>query len=379
MKKLLLILLTVSSFSMNAQKEFGDGVYATFHTDKGEIIVKFTTKETPMTVANFVALAEGKQPIVDKKFSGKKFFDQLSFHRVIPDFMIQGGDPSGDGSGNPGYFFPDEIVPELKHDKPGVLSMANRGPATNGSQFFITHKATPWLDGKHTVFGYVVKGQEVVNAIEQNDKMNTVVVTRVGKEFQKFKGEKVYPEALANLEKVQEERKAQAEIEKKKLEQEVKLASEKANAITADQVKKLVEANAVKFASIKQNALELPSGLKVYVYEKGSGNKPQNGESVNVEYSGFLENGSLFDSGIEDVAIAYKMFNPQRKMAKAYAPITFVYGNNINLIKGFREGIMQLNKGDKAYLIIPPSLGYGENGVGAIPGNSTLIFDIHLK
>ena len=145
-----------------------NGLYAKFHTSKGSILVDLTFEKTPGTVGNFVALAEGNMEN-EVKPQGKPYYDGLKFHRVIADFMIQGGCPQGTGTGNPGYSFDDEFHPELKHDKPGVLSMANSGPATNGSQFFITHVATPWLDNKHTVFGFVVDGQEIVDAIAQDD------------------------------------------------------------------------------------------------------------------------------------------------------------------------------------------------------------------
>jgi cyclophilin family peptidyl-prolyl cis-trans isomerase len=157
-----------------------DGLYAQIQTNKGLITIKLEYEKAPMTVANFVALAEGKMKNTAKP-EGTPYYDGIKFHRVIADFMIQGGDPTGTGSGGPGYAFPDEIHPDLKHTRAGTLSMANAGPATNGSQFFITHKDTPWLDGRHAVFGYVVSGQEVVNAIAQNDVMQTVRIERVGK------------------------------------------------------------------------------------------------------------------------------------------------------------------------------------------------------
>jgi peptidyl-prolyl cis-trans isomerase A (cyclophilin A) len=169
------------------------GIYAMIKTSKGDIILMLEYQKTPLTVANFIGLAEGK---LDNKAkaSGIPFYNGLKFHRVIKDFMIQGGDPAGNGSGGPGYKFKDEIVPELKHDRPGILSMANAGPATNGSQFFITHKETPWLDGKHTVFGHVIVGQDVVNAIVQGDTIESIEIKRVGKEAKRFHAVKTFNE-----------------------------------------------------------------------------------------------------------------------------------------------------------------------------------------
>jgi len=171
-----------------------DGLYAHFETSKGKIVARLFFDRTPLTVGNFVGLAEGALPWKDTSGGTKKskFYDGLIFHRVIPDFMVQGGDPLGKGFGGPGYQFPDEFQADLKHTKPGILSMANAGPGTNGSQFFITHVPTPWLDGKHTVFGEVVDGQSVVNAITQGDKIVKLTIERVGKAAQDFDAAKAF-------------------------------------------------------------------------------------------------------------------------------------------------------------------------------------------
>ncbi|MGB1114562.1 MAG: peptidylprolyl isomerase, partial [Flavobacteriaceae bacterium] len=158
-----------------------NGIYARLNTSKGTILIELTYQQTPGTVANFVGLAEGTQKNEHKK-EGTPYYDGLIFHRVIADFMIQGGCPQGSGVGGPGYQFDDEFHPELKHDRAGTLSMANAGPATNGSQFFITHGPTAWLDGKHTVFGYVVEGQEVVDLVAQGDSIESLTIERHGKE-----------------------------------------------------------------------------------------------------------------------------------------------------------------------------------------------------
>ena len=222
---ILLFLGMMSSFAQNAKKPVGtkktvattpvkkatpapsnEGIFAEIETARGKIVVQLEYKRTPITVANFVSLAEGTNTFVtDPKLKGKPYYDGLKFHRVIKDFMIQGGDPNGNGTGGCGYSFKDEFIPEMKFDKAGILAMANSGPATNSSQFFITHKDTPWLNGKHTIFGYVVTGQDVVNAIAQDDVINKVTIVRKGAEAKKFDAVKVFSDYYAN--KAEDERK----------------------------------------------------------------------------------------------------------------------------------------------------------------------------
>ena len=179
------VLLVVFSllFSSMSFAATNDGIYAHLQTNKGKIVVELAYKKAPLTVINFIALSEGTKK--SNKDIGVPFYDGIFFHRVIDDFMIQGGDPKGDGTGGPGYRFADEFT-DLMHDKPGVLSMANSGPATNGSQFFITHVPTPWLDGKHTVFGHVVEGMDVVNSIKQGDTLEAVKIERAGDDANNF-------------------------------------------------------------------------------------------------------------------------------------------------------------------------------------------------
>ncbi len=304
-----------------------NGIYAKFTTPKGEIVIKLTHDKTPGTVGNFVALAEGTLENTART-QGKPYYDGLTFHRVINDFMIQGGDPTGTGSGGPGYKFDDEFHPELKHDKPGILSMANAGKGTNGSQFFITHIATPWLDNNHTVFGHVVEGQDVVDAVEPGDKMDKVEIIRVGDEAQKWNA----VEAFRTFEGSRTKR----------------LAEEKAR----------VEAELDKIAAGFQKT---DSGLRYQFIQRGSGKQAAKGSKVAVHYKGQLTNGQVFDD-------SYK-----RKQ-----PIEFNVGVG-QVIEGWDEGIMLLNVGDKARFVIPSHLGYGSQGAGGvIPPNATLIFDVEL-
>ena len=193
-----------------------DGIFATMETTKGTIVLELEYKKTPITVANFIALAEGTNTAVNASYKGKRFFDGLKFHRVIADFMVQGGDPLGNGTGDPGYKFKDEIT-ELKHDKGGVFSMANSGPGTNGSQFFITHKATPWLDGKHTVYGHVVEGMNVVNAIVQDDVITKVIISRNGADAKNFDAAAIFTKYYSG--KADDDKRAAEAMEESKKQQ----------------------------------------------------------------------------------------------------------------------------------------------------------------
>ena len=304
-----------------------NGIYAKFNTSKGEILVKLTYDLTPGTVGNFVGLAEG-QLENNQRPMGKPYYDGLKFHRVIPDFMVQGGCPQGIGTGGPGYSFEDEFHPTLKHDKPGVLSMANSGPASNGSQFFITHVPTNWLDGKHTVFGNVIEGQAVVDAIAQGDLIETLEIVRVGEEAEKWNAIEAFRTFEGSRMKRMEEAKNKAEETMEKL--------------------------AAGFDKTE-------SGLRYKMIQKGSGKQAESGKIVSVHYEGSLESGKVFDSSY-----------PRKK------PIEFKLGQG-QVIEGWDEGIQLLKVGDKARFVIPSHLAYGESGAGgAIPPNATLIFDVEL-
>ncbi|WP_309608680.1 peptidylprolyl isomerase [Flavobacterium sp.] len=304
-----------------------NGIYAKFNTTKGSILVKLSHDLTPGTVGNFVALAEGN--LENKvKPQGTKYYDGLKFHRVIPDFMIQGGCPQGTGTGGPGYSFDDEFHHTLKHNKPGILAMANSGPASNGSQFYITHIATDWLDNKHTVFGEVVEGQDIVDAVTQGDVLETLEIVRVGAEAEKWNA----VEAFRTFEGSRAKREAA-----EKAESEAKM-----------------EQLAAGFDKTE-------SGLRYKMIQKGSGKKAENGKTVSVHYEGSLESGKVFDSSY-----------PRKK------PIDFKLGQG-QVIEGWDEGIALLQVGDKARFVIPSHLGYGSRGAGgAIPPNATLIFDVEL-
>ncbi|RXR19383.1 peptidylprolyl isomerase [Flavobacterium amnicola] len=304
-----------------------DGIYAKFNTSKGSILVKLTHDLTPGTVGNFVGLAEGNLENSVKP-QGQKYYDGLKFHRVIPDFMIQGGCPLGTGTGDGGYKFDDEFHPTLTHDKPGVLSMANAGPGTNGTQFFITHVPTPWLDGKHSVFGHVVEGQDVVDAVAQGDALESVEIIRVGAEAEKWNAIEAFRTFEGSRLKRIEEAKRQAEEAMEKL--------------------------AAGFEKTE-------SGLRYKIIQKGNGKQAEAGKTVSVHYTGSLENGKTFDSSY-----------PRKK------PIEFPLGRG-NVIEGWDEGIALLQVGDKARFVIPAYLGYGERGAGGvIPPNATLVFDVEL-
>lgn len=327
----LFLLLSIVANAFSQDWKTTDGMYAEFNTTKGVIVCKLEYKKAPLTVANFVGLTEGKLKN-DAKPEGTPYYDGLTFHRCIPNFMIQGGDPQGNGQGGPGYSFGDEFDPTLRFDGPGVLAMANAGPATNGSQFFITHGPTPHLNDKHSIFGKVVQGQDVVTATSNGDKMNTVKIIRVGKEANAFDAAKVFND---------------------KKEEAAKKAAESAKlmAMTADEF----------VAKYYPKAKKTKSGLYYIVEKEGNGAQAVAGKKVSVHYTGTFVDGKKFDSSYD-----------------RNQPIPFTLGQR-QVIEGWDEGIAMMKVGGKVKLIIPYQLAYGESGrPPVIPAKATLIFDTEL-
>ncbi|HMI07053.1 MAG TPA: peptidylprolyl isomerase [Flavobacterium sp.] len=369
MKKRIFLLLFAALCIVSCKKEkdnnLPDGLYADIETNKGTITVQLDFEKTPVTVANFVSLAEGKNTFVNEQFKGKSFYDGLKWHRVIKDFMIQGGDPLGNGSGDTGYKFKDEIVPDLHFDKGGVLAMANSGPGTNSSQFFITHVATPWLDGRHTIFGHVVgTGMDVVNKIEQNDDIVSVSIIRKGEAAKKFDAVKIFTDFFSH-EAENQKKQALADAENKK--------------IYDAKYKAVKEQKVAAFEAIREKAKDLRSGLAITIVSKGKGKKPATGVMQDIRYSGFLENGELFDTSEANVAKTFGKYDEKRENQHGYTPIQFQCGRKDGMIPGFIEGLENMSYGDKAVLFIPASLGFGAQGAGeVIPPNANLIFEVEL-
>lgn len=352
---LVIVFLSFSLLSIGQERDLEKGLYASIQTDKGEIFLELYPEKAPMTVANFVGLAEGNLKVFDSIKHKEPYYDGVVFHRVISDFMIQGGDPTSTGSGGPGYKFYDEADNGLKHKK-GALSMANAGPNTNGSQFFITHVATPHLNGKHTVFGQVLEGQDVVNSIEQGDTMNHVEIIRKGLKYKWFYNpSKTFKKVYKSRNMI---------VVQKRLEREKKAAQNKVRVIEAkakseeeykDYFMELI-------TEIDGKAKQTDSGLAYIIEDEGDQAKiPSKGDLVKLHYTGKFLYGEEFDSS--------------KKRGK---PLTFSY-KEMSLIKGFDEGVGLVGEGGKITLYIPYFLAYGKNGrPPKIPPYADLIFEIEI-
>ena len=374
-----LILLVFTGCTDNSYPDLKDGLYANIKTDKGTMLFELFYEKTPTAVANFVSLAEGENPLVDTTYKDKPYYNDLSFHRILKGFIIQGGDPKGNGSGGPGYKFHDEFHPELKHDTIGVLSMANSGYDTNGSQFFVTQVPSPHLDayndegelkncsnpqiGCHTVFGQLIEGFDVLKAISEVEmanpkagkpkkpvKIQEVTIIKKGKKARFFNAPQVFTDEIAKKEK--------------KDKQE------------AEELQNRIDSKKESFEALRKEADSLESGLAYKIIQKGSENKPKRSQKVRVNYAGYFSDGKLFDTNIQEIADSWNI--QTRPKVDMYNPLEIPYGPEAEMIAGFKEGVQQLNYGDKAILFIPYYLGYGERGYRIIPPRTNLVFEIEL-
>ncbi|MEN3322909.1 peptidylprolyl isomerase [Mariniflexile soesokkakense] len=362
--KVLFITLLIAITSCKAQyPDLEDGIYAEFITSKGTMVAKLAFNKTPITVANFVSLAEGTNTMVDSAYKGKKFYNGTIFHRVIDSFMIQGGDPTGTGSGSPGYKFLDEFHPDLKHDKPGILSMANSGPKTNGSQFFITEIPKPHLDNRHSVFGELIIGLDIQDSISNaktgpgNKPIEDIVIKELniikkGAAAKNFDAPNIFIDHFAKAEKLEKEKIAKAEA--------------------------LLNATKAKFSNQQEQATTLASGLKYTITEKGTGENLKESSKVLTNYTLYFEDGKILDTNKLEIAETFGIVNDHRKEANQYQPIVADLSPKAQMIAGFKEGLQQLRVGDKATLFIPYHLGYGETGNRAIPPKTNLIFEVEI-
>ena len=368
---LIILLLNILFVAcQDRHNDLKDGLYAEFRTNYGTMVAELFYDKTPITVSNFVALAEGNHPDVQEDFKDINYFNGIIFHRVMDKFMIQGGDPEGSGRGGPGYQFNDEIT-DLIHDKPGILSMANAGPGTNGSQFFITEVPTPWLDGKHTVFGELVKGIEIQDSISNvktgigNRPINDVVISelnilRKGQKANEFNA----VETWMNKNEIEKTSKAKEEIEAEK------------DFIKMDSFAKIER---IKLKKYEEKSILKKSGIKIHIIKKGKGIKPKDGNIVELYYEGYLTNGVLFASNKKNINIKYGYYKSDREEKGHYDPITMELNKNMQLIEGFKEAIYTMNVGDEIYCYIPSNMAYGKEAKGnTIPANSDLIFIINM-
>jgi peptidylprolyl isomerase len=362
--KISIVALLLSLTSCKAQyPDLENGIYAEFVTTKGIMVAELFYEKTPITVANFISLAEGTNTMVDEKYKGKKFYNGLIFHRVMNNFMIQGGDPLGKGIGDPGYKFNDEFHPDLKHDKPGVLSMANSGVNLNGSQFFILEVPKPHLDNVHSVFGELVVGIDIQDSISNvkvaagNKPVEDVVIEalniiRKGKEAKDFDAANIFKNHFAIAEQKEKEKIAKAET--------------------------IIKDTKDKFNTQQEKAITLPSGLQYTITQKGSGEKVLEAGKILTHYAVYFENGKLLETSKLETAEACDAVNKRRKEANQYLPIDADISPNASMIAGFKEGLKQLSVGDKATLFVPYHLAYGEAGRRGIAPKSNLVFEVEI-
>ncbi|EDP94394.1 peptidylprolyl isomerase [Kordia algicida OT-1] len=388
---LAIITLGFTSCKSANNQDLEDGLYAEIKTTKGTMLAKLFYKQVPVTVANFVGLAEGTHPKLADSLQGKPYYNDIIFHRVMDKFMIQTGDQTGTGRGNPGFRFMSELDPNLKHDKPGMLSMANSGGLnTNGSQFFITEVPYPSLDAFdasgnlkpcdqprvscHAVFGELVKGLEVQDSISnvavskdratlnkplEDIKITEINIIRKGSDAKAFDAAKVFNEKEAGL---------PARHEKLKEEQ---LEKQKERAKKAAESFKEANKDLGEF-------YESPTGIVMVTTEKGSGVQPNSADKVMVNCAGYLDNGKLFYTTYKELAQKEGIYNEVADERGFYAPFPSVYNQSATLVPGFKEALLRMKVGEKAKVFIPSHLGYGSRPNGPIPANSNLIFDIEI-
>jgi cyclophilin family peptidyl-prolyl cis-trans isomerase len=373
----LVVLVVLANISCQEKyPDLEDGIYAEFVTNKGTMLAELYYDKVPVTVANFVALAEGNHPMTKEEYKGKPYYDSITFHRVVNNFMIQGGDPTASGMGDPGYKFPDEFHPELKHDKPGILSMANSGKNTNGSQFFIMEKEWPSLDNRHAVFGLVIKGMDVHDSISnvkvidpraRNHKpVEDVVITKLniirkGKDAKFFDAPKVFEEEMPKIKERQEQQRAEARKKAEELAQKAKAEWLKKN------------------ESLDGRRIDSPTGMAMIFTHESDDIKPNSSQRVNIDCAGYFEDGTLFWTTWKDVAEKNGKYDENQDKAGRYTPFDMPYNETASLVAGFREAMLNMKIGDKARVFIPYYLGYGDAGrAPLIPGKTNLVFDIEL-
>lgn len=359
----LLLIVLLSACKSDKYPDLKDGMYAEITTNKGVVVALLEFEKTPNLVANFVSLATGTNTFVDEKFKNKNFYDGMLFQRN--DLVVQVGDPKGEGSGT-GYVFEDEFPVDkegnfsLIHDEPGVLSMANSGTNTNSSQFFITLKEAGSLDGKHCVFGKVVKGQDVVDTIVSDDSITAVEIIRKGKQATAFNAPAIFAEKFKVFKEKKEESDDKVRERNKKAEKAVK------------QMRNF-------FRSNKRLAKEYPSGLRMIVTKKGNGTKPKKGAQILIDFAGFKEDGNLFTTSILETAEIFNMYNEQYDQDNKYRPMNQVYSAKAGLIAGLKEGMLKMEYGEKAMLFIPAKLAYGEKGDGyMVEPNTNLVIELEI-